>query len=170
MRNLAGTRTVCRIGLLAGVLMCAAGCGKDHDATEKRLRQLQDELTRLQNSSDRLEERLTVLELRPLEASAPHAAAAEVAPETLERPPLQVVRLAPGESKTQPAEAEPPRANPQDPAAAGSSAESEPVPAGDDGTRTLIRGQGSRIETRVSRRKSGGSGWKRADQTAPIQN
>ena len=166
MRNLASTRTVSRVGLLAAALLFTLGCGKDHDVTEKRLRQLQDELTRLQNSSDRLEERLTAVELSRAQ-SAPVQTASNAAPETLERPPLKVVRLGPEQPKAQPSEPEPSRTPASEPS---SGSPSEPPAVEDDGTHTLIRGQGSRLETRVSRRKSAGSAGKRAKVAAPIQN
>jgi len=166
MRNFVGTRSMCRLAILAGLLLGILGCGKDHDATEKRLHQLQDELTRLQNSNDRLEERVTSLELtRAPPSGATAQPVPDAAEQTVERPPLKVVRLGPEQPKA-PSSEESARA------AKGEASEpaSEPAPPGDDSPRTLIRGQGSRLETRVSRGKSTGSGFKRAEVAPPIQN
>ncbi len=80
------------------VLVCAAsvlsGCGSSKDSVDKRLNELRDEITRLQNTQDRLGERLMAVEVQRLKAApAPAAAAAE----RTERPPLKVIRLAPNQ-------------------------------------------------------------------------
>jgi hypothetical protein len=115
-----------------GLAALASGCGTNDDV-KKRLAALQDQLSVLQNSNDRLVERMAALELAsaPRKASAPGGAEAGL----LERPELRVVKV--------------------DPAAA-SSADSAPVEdaapapseAGDDAPRPLIRGSGDKLETR----------------------
>jgi hypothetical protein len=71
------------------------GCGSSHDDISKRLATMQADLSQLQNHSDRLEERLEVLEMRK-EAAAPRPASADAAP-TVEHPKLMVVKLEPGD-------------------------------------------------------------------------
>jgi hypothetical protein len=88
--------------VLAATALCMA-CGGEADANKKRVRELEEELTRLQNTHDRLDERVTSLELSraaPEEGSSPKAKAGDEASEPaetahLERPPLKVFRLAP---------------------------------------------------------------------------
>lgn len=81
----------------AGLLIALAflSCSADHDATEKRLAELRDEMTRVQNASDRLEDRVSALEVSAL--STPRAAASEPAPEAtpVYRPRLKVVHVTP---------------------------------------------------------------------------
>jgi hypothetical protein len=96
------SRKLCLRALVALAGLGALGCGSGKDALEKRLASLQEELVAVQNSNDRLAERLMVLEMR--QAQAPSAAPArrdtpaEPAEDSgvIERPPLKVVRLAPG--------------------------------------------------------------------------
>lgn len=76
-------------------LAALAGCGSGRDATDRRLHKLQDELTRLQNTADRLEDRVAALELR---GDAP--ARSEAAPDAaalIYRPRLKVIHMAPGD-------------------------------------------------------------------------
>ena len=74
-------------------LSTLTGCGSAHDETAKRLASMQTELKELQAHSDRLEERLEVLEIRK------EALAARPAPvqSVLEHPKLTVVKLEPGD-------------------------------------------------------------------------
>jgi hypothetical protein len=93
-----------RVGRLGPVilpfLLVVVGCGSGKDAMEKRLSSLQEEVTRLQNTNDRLAERMQALEIQGFAA---HAAAKEEAkalgPEDTRvvRPPLKVVKVAPGD-------------------------------------------------------------------------
>lgn len=99
------SRKLCALSVLAG--LAALGCGSGKDALEKRVASLQEELVAVQNSNDRLAERLAALEIRQAQSPAPARARAAApaasdeaeAPEgqdVIERPPLKVVRLAPG--------------------------------------------------------------------------
>ncbi len=84
-------------GLLALLLASCAvsACAGNHDDLSKRLAAVQTDLTRLQNHSDRLEERLEALEVRR-DAPALVKPANDVGP-TLERPRLMIVKLEPGD-------------------------------------------------------------------------
>jgi hypothetical protein len=145
------------VGVVLLLSLGAPGCGGAADAQKKRVRELEEELTRLQNSHDRLEERLTSLELsrpaaqaesktssesKPKQAAEPDAApgaeerALAATPATIERPPLKVFKLGP-----------PGTAPAAEPSGAGAGAE------GADEPRALIRGQGQRIEKALSKAK-----------------
>jgi hypothetical protein len=97
------SRKLCALSALAGLV--ALGCNNDKDALEKRVVSLQEELIAVQNSNDRLAERLAALEVRQAQFPAPaRVRAAAAAPEdetpaeaegVIERPPLKIVRLAP---------------------------------------------------------------------------
>lgn len=82
-------------------LLFVVGCGGGKDMMEKRLSSLQEEVTRLQNTNDRLAERLQALEIQGFAA---HAAAKSeekaLGPEDTRvvRPPLKVVKVEPGDS------------------------------------------------------------------------
>jgi hypothetical protein len=90
-------------------------CGSNHDDISKRLASMQTDLTRLQNHSDRLEERLEALEMRK-EAPPPAKTARDLP--TVERPPLMVVKLEPGDdSRDAPADAPTAELSPEDSAA-----------------------------------------------------
>lgn len=124
-----------RLGLGAVLVPCAflaVGCGGgNREALEKRVAGMQDELTRLQNTNDRLAERVQALEIVGMRASKP-AAAAEPAAEPEERvarPNLKVVKLAPGNATAAP-EPEP--------------AAEEPAPAEEKGPRPVIKDYGAR--------------------------
>jgi len=130
-----------KIRSLAGIFVAAAlstACGGGADANKKRVRELEEELTRLQNSHDRLDERVASLELTrvaPEESSSSRGKARDEAeqPETahLERPPLKVFKLAPpGSSSATPVAAE------------------EPSPAEEETgeTRPMIRGRGQNVQ------------------------
>jgi hypothetical protein len=103
--------------LLIAASVCAA-CGGQADAQKKRIRELEEELTRLQNTHDRLEERVTSLEVTrsaPEESPSPQAKSEQAAEQPqaakLERPPLKVFKLGPstnGGAAPAPIEQEPP--------------------------------------------------------------
>lgn len=87
--------------------LCAIGCGSDKDSLEKRVGALREEVVALQNNNDRLAERLMAIEMRQDQAAPARTRAAtssetETSEGNIERPPLKVVRLAPG-SKEAPA-------------------------------------------------------------------
>ncbi len=65
---------------------------------EKRVSGLQEEVTRLQNSGDRLAERLQALEISALQARPTRAEEAKKGEERVVRPPLKVVHVGPGDS------------------------------------------------------------------------
>ena len=118
--------------LSAAVGLCA--CGGGHDDLAKRLASLQGDLTRLQNHSDRLEERLQVLEVRKGSPAASTRPTAEEASATLDRPRLMVVKLEPGaEDQKVASDAATAALRPEDSAA-------------DQSPRPLIRVYGSRTD------------------------
>jgi hypothetical protein len=90
--------------VLAPLCLIFAGCGgSSRDAMEKRLSSLQEEVTHLQNSNDRLAERLQALEIQGLKAGS-SPAKAEVEPEDTRvvRPQLRVVKVGPaGEERAE---------------------------------------------------------------------
>jgi hypothetical protein len=86
-------------------------CSSDRDANEKRLAELRDEMTRVQNASDRLEDRVSALEVSAMSTARANAAAApapEAAP--VYRPRLKVVHVTPENPQVAP---EPDNANPE---------------------------------------------------------
>src|SRR5262245_47340217 len=95
-------QTVTRLLSVIVIATAVVGCSGDRDGTAKGLKEPQDSVTRLENRNDRLEERLTALELNR-EAAGQGAARSESNADTLERPPLKIVRMGPGD----PAEASP---------------------------------------------------------------
>jgi hypothetical protein len=123
--------------VVAAAVLCVA-CGGEADAHKKRIRELEEELTRLQNTHDRLDERVTSLELSrqaPEEASNPAPKSADEPSEqpqtaNLERPPLKVFRLAP----------------PGNGAAAAPVAVEEQAEEETGEARPVIRGRGQNIE------------------------
>jgi hypothetical protein len=101
--------------LLAAVCNLTA-CGSGHDDISKRLATMQGDLTRLQNHSDRLEERLEVLEMRK-ETVAARPTAMNGAP-IVDHPKLMVVKLEPGDdSHDAPTDAPTAELSPEDSAA-----------------------------------------------------
>jgi len=129
-----------RRALFAALFPCAlfaAACGGgNREALEKRVANLQEELTRVQNVNDRLAERVQALEIsgmRGTKAAPEPAAAAPNAPESatpedrIARPNLKVVKLAPGAAAA-PVEPEP----------------EEPVPVEEKGPRPVIKDHGAR--------------------------
>jgi hypothetical protein len=129
----------------------STGCAGEADAQKKRIRELEEELTRLQNTHDRLDERVTSLEVSrsvPQENTSKASQSAESEdpdrPQTaaLERPPLKVFKLGPGASGGPPAAA------------------AEEEPPGDDERgepRPLIRGRGQHVEKAAGSPGSAGS-------------
>ena len=108
-----------------------SACGGSHDNLSKRLASVQTDLTRLQNHSDRLEERLEALEMRK---QTPVAKAAAGAASTGARPPLLIVKLEPGDATPEaPADAPTATLRPEDSAA-------------DQTPRPMIRVYGSRTD------------------------
>jgi hypothetical protein len=85
--------------LLAALLPLAAGCGGNHDATEKQLAELRAEVTKLRATQAALTERLDSLEIKSgtFAKGAPEAAPAAAPPQDRDRPELQTVRLSPSE-------------------------------------------------------------------------
>jgi len=144
-----------KIRSLAGFLIVAAAfcsaCGGQADAQKKRIRELEEELTRLQNTHDRLDERLTSLELS---RSAPEESASSSGKSdrqagdqppaaNLERPPLKVFKLGPSANGAAPAPV---------------AVEEEPEGDEDRGEpRPLIRGSGQKVEKAPGSPKPAGS-------------
>ena len=125
--------------LVAAAALCAA-CSGGADAQKKRIRELEEELTRVQNSHDRLDERVTSLELSrqvpEARASGPETSGEQPPDQpqaaNLERPPLKVFRLGPSSGGSPAAQA----AVEQE--AAGEEEQGEPRP--------VIRGRGQNVE------------------------
>lgn len=113
--------TLILVGLGAAVL--ATGCGSS-DRLKKQVSQLESQITAMRGDQDRLEERLSALELAP--PSSARASAPE-ADERVERPRLKVIHLGP---ETEQGGMEPADA---------------PAPTGQSGSRPIIRGTGDRI-------------------------
>jgi hypothetical protein len=99
------------------------GCGSGA-RLEKQIADVKQELLRVQNDYDRLEERLGALETSQ---SRPTAAAPAQRPE---RPALKVVRMAPEDDDAPPAQEESPRL--------------EPAPVA-EGPRPMIKGSGDKV-------------------------
>ncbi|HTU61634.1 MAG TPA: hypothetical protein VMF89_24430 [Polyangiales bacterium] len=78
------------------LLAAAAGCSSDHDALEKRLNGLRDDISHLQADNDRLTERIDGLEAKGREPSKAANTPAEPA-----RPNLRVVKLSPDNAVAQ---------------------------------------------------------------------
>jgi hypothetical protein len=120
--------------LLAAACTLSA-CGGSHDDLSKRLASVQSDLTRLQNHSDRLEERLEALEMRkeaPVAKAPTGEAPASAA--TGDRPRLMIVKLEPGDAAPEaPADAPTATLRPEDSAA-------------DQSPRPMIRVYGSRTD------------------------
>jgi hypothetical protein len=105
-----------------------SGCASEGEALEKRLAKLQEEVTRVQSQNDRTAERLDAIELRQATAARPEERVASVAPATVSRPKLKVVKV---ESD-------------------GEVPESvvDGAPLDDSGPRVIIQGEGKTLETR----------------------
>jgi hypothetical protein len=83
--------------LLLAATCSLTACGSSHDDISKRLASMQSDLTKLQNHSDRLEERLEALEMRKEEPAPAKVASDAPVPRTVERPGLMIVKLEPGD-------------------------------------------------------------------------
>jgi hypothetical protein len=111
--------------LLVALALPVVGCSSDRDTVEKQLAKLREQVTELQAETDRMGERLDAVE-----ASKPAPTdqrTASVAPETMSRPKLKVVRVDP-EAGVEPEV---------------SDADS------DAGPRVVIQGEGKSLETRT---------------------
>jgi hypothetical protein len=125
--------------VIAIMWLSAAGCSSGKNALEKRVGSLQEELVALQNTHDRLSERLMAIEMRQMQGSGPRAQVDSADPMEIERPPLKVVRMGPGARSSRPFE---------DPEAAIENEDD------DDSARPVIRDLGSGKKARP--RASGG--------------
>jgi hypothetical protein len=95
-----------RVALLCSLLLLpTVGCASDRDAIDKRMSGLREDITRLQAENDRLGERVDALEVKG--SPAPTKAAAPADPK-LERAPLKVVKLVPGDGPATSSDAEAP--------------------------------------------------------------
>jgi hypothetical protein len=103
------------------------GCASDHDKVEKQLAKLREQVAELQADTDRMSERLDVVEASKAPASPSDQRLASVAAETMSRPKLKVVRVDPD---------------------AGAVAEASDADS-DAGPRVLIQGEGKSLETRT---------------------
>lgn len=93
-RSFSGSRWRSALGGVATALGLIA-CSSDRDATEKRLAELRDEMTRVQNTADRLEDRVSALEVSALSTGQATAAPAATADGPVYRPRLKVVHVTP---------------------------------------------------------------------------
>jgi len=117
--------------VLGAVVFSAAlsGCAREGEQLEKRLAKLQEEVTRVQSQTDRMNERLDAVELRQATAPRPEERVASSGPTTVSRPKLKVVRVeSDGEVPAEGAV--------------------ESAPADDTGPRVVIQGEGKSIESR----------------------
>jgi hypothetical protein len=105
----------------------ALGCSSDHDRVEKQLAKLREQVTELQAETDRMGERLDVVEAVKPATRPSDERVASVAPDTMSRPKLKVVRVDPD---------------------AGPEAEASDADT-DTGPRVVIQGEGKALETRT---------------------
>lgn len=84
--------------LLVSLCGClgSLGCSSDHEAMEKRLASLRDDITHLQAENDRLNERVDGLESKSATVAEKPMSPAPAA--TQEHPALRVVKLEPGDA------------------------------------------------------------------------
>jgi hypothetical protein len=107
-------------------------CGGGHDELNKRLATVQSDLIKLQSHNDRLEQRLSVLEMRKEPAPPPRPVGESAS--NSGRPPLMVVKLEPGDdTREAPTDAPTAALRPEDSAA-------------DQSPRPVIRVYGSRTD------------------------
>ena len=104
-----------------------AGCASEGDALEKRLSKMHEEVTRLQNDTDRMGERLDAMEMRQTTAPRADEGVARAEPASVTRPKLKVVRVE----------------------ADGDLAMAANEPELDEGPRVLIQGEGKALESRT---------------------
>ncbi|HWA74692.1 MAG TPA: hypothetical protein VG937_20245 [Polyangiaceae bacterium] len=119
------------------LLFSTAGCASDRDAIDKRMAGLRDDITRLQAENDRLGDRVDALEVKNSAPASKNAAPAP-AESKVERAPLKVVKLLPGEAPAGTADAE----------AAELAADERPDAPG---TRPVIRLRGKDADSREGR-------------------
>jgi len=105
-----------------------AACTAEHDTVEKQLAKLREQVTELQNDTDRMSERLDSMEAQRAPAAQPAERLAAAAPEPITRPRLKVVRVDPDGERAELA-------------AADMEAEAGP--------RVVIQGEGKALETRT---------------------
>jgi len=130
-----------------GVTACGSG---QSDALKKRIAELEDRLSVLENQDDAQEARLSTLETAEARTRS-QARPASVQATAEERPLLDVVKLVPS------GDARPDR--PDAPSADGKTETDLGSASGTDTTRPLIRGTGSRLETHdPAARQGSGSG------------
>jgi hypothetical protein len=113
--------------LLFALALPAVACSSDHDRVEQQLAKLRAQVTELQADTDRMGERLDVVEASKAAAPASDQRLASVAAETMSRPKLKVVRVEPDDGEE----------------AQASDADSEAGP------RVVIQGEGKSLETRT---------------------
>ncbi len=131
-------------------LALLSGCASNSNALEKRLADLREDIRRLQNDNDRVNERLEAVELRQVHAeSAAAKPAAQARTTTVTRPRLKVLHLGPnGEPGEEPA-----------------------APAGaEDAPRMILKGQGKDLEIKQNAGDSSSRGGQREKTVAVSQN
>ena len=125
-------------------------CSGQSDALKKRIAELEDRVTVLQNQDDVLEARLSTLETEQSRTRS-KARPASVQPTVEERPLLEVVKLVPSGD-----------ARPDRPDATSAERKTDTdlgSASGTDAPRPLLRGTGSRLETHdPAARQGSGSG------------
>ena len=80
------------------LLFSSAGCASDRNAIDKRMAGLREDITRLQAENDRLGERVDALEVRNGAAAPKTPANSAPSAPKVERAPLKVVKLLPGDA------------------------------------------------------------------------
>jgi len=139
-----------RLLSVAGPAVCVvlAGCGANNQALERRLTELETQLTHAQNENDRLAERVGSLELE--RAARPPQPTSSDEPTVLERPPLKVVRMDPSQARAATEEADAER---QKPASAGPDSEAPSAEAPPDPKRPVLRLRGNKGGVRQGSRQ-----------------
>lgn len=128
--------------LLGAALLTSmvAGCGNS-DQTKKQVGALEKQLTAMRADQDRLEERLSVLEIDSRKQDDRARREPAAADERLSRPRLKVIHMGPDDAPPgEPAQAEP-----------------EPAPAEPGAERPVIRGTGDRVIKMYDAAAQGGS-------------
>ncbi len=125
------TRSLVLRSAFAPLLLLGMGCASQSDNSGRQVRELTDQVRRLQSTTDRLEERLAAIEnARQRDAQRPPPTVSLAS----ELPNLPVVKVNPDSSV--------------------SANEARPIAGDGDEPRPLIVGEGSRIETRSSGNES----------------
>jgi hypothetical protein len=120
------------------LLFSTAGCASDRDAIDKRMAGLREDITRLQAENDRLGDRVDALEVKNSAPASKSAAAPGAAEPKVERAPLKVVKLLPGDAPAGTADADAPEL----------AADERPDAPG---TRPVIRLRGKEADSREGR-------------------